>query len=57
MSCSIGLIKLTIDNVFNPKKDMGRIIDLIAFWFLGLAIGTALSGILSNPNDKILPSN
>jgi hypothetical protein len=36
---------------------MNRVIDLVALWFLGLTIGSASSGILSNPKDKFLPQS
>jgi hypothetical protein len=48
----VGVTKLTIDNIFNPKKDMSRVVDFSSLWFLGLGIGSTLSGLLSNPQQK-----
>mmetsp|Transcript_28299 Transcript_28299/g.21147 ORF Transcript_28299/g.21147 Transcript_28299/m.21147 type:complete len:158 (+) Transcript_28299:270-743(+) len=51
-SVTVALVKLTIDNRFSPKRDMQKVIDMTGLWFFGLALGTSLSGILSNSSSK-----
>ena len=38
-----------MDNHFNPKRDLPKVIDMAGLWFLGLVIGVSITGILSNP--------
>jgi hypothetical protein len=42
-------MKLTIDNKFSPKRDLPKVVDFASLWFIGLALGCSIAGILSNP--------
>ncbi|CDW83483.1 UNKNOWN [Stylonychia lemnae] len=45
-SCAIGLTKLSIDNYFNPRRDMQKVIDLSGLWYIGIAIGSSLTSFI-----------
>mmetsp|Transcript_5304 Transcript_5304/g.4896 ORF Transcript_5304/g.4896 Transcript_5304/m.4896 type:complete len:441 (-) Transcript_5304:648-1970(-) len=53
-STTVALVKLTIDNKFNPKRDMQKVIDMAGLWFFGLALGCSISGILSDASMKFV---